>query len=238
MQTPGYHAFSYTHVLYPDGDRLGWVFALLTLTPIFVMVSYATLLASRRDLATAALTAGQLLNEVLNYVLKHAVREPRPTHVHTHWKDQPKFAMPSNHAQFVGFTATYLVLWVVRRWRVPAAYRALAVAGLLGGAAAVGVSRVYLAYHTTAQILVGWAVGAAAGCAWFGVTESVLRPLFPRVASWPLSRALLLRDCSAVEDVLTVEYEATVRAAAAGRKRLAVGSGGDGGGVFDGPKQS
>ena len=209
-------AFGYTHVLYAEGDVLGQALALVALTPVFVMVAYAVLLVSRRDLATAALAAGQLANEVVNYALKRAIREPRPTHVHQHLGTQPKWGMPSDHAQFVGFAAGYLTLWALRRWRIAPPWRAGAASALHAGAAAVAVSRVYLGYHTQRQVLAGYTVGLITGCVWFAVVELALRPLFPALAASPLAKWLLVRDCGDVENVLAVEYEATSRAAAVG----------------------
>ena len=65
-------SFSLTHVQYVQGDPWGFPAALVTLSPVFVMVAYATLVVSRRDLATAALCAGQLANEaVKSYIGRH-----------------------------------------------------------------------------------------------------------------------------------------------------------------------
>src|SRR4051812_48658583 len=57
-----YRPFSYTHVVYVEGDRLGWALSGAALLPIFIVVAYATLIASRRDLATVAMLIGQLAN--------------------------------------------------------------------------------------------------------------------------------------------------------------------------------
>ena len=220
---PSHRAFGYTHVLYREGDSLGQVLALISLTPVFVMVSYAALLLSRRDLGTAALAAGQLTNECLNYALKRLLRQPRPSHEHAHLDTQPKWGMPSDHSQFVGFAAAYLTLWAATRWRVAPAQRAVAAIALHVGAAAVMYSRVYLGYHTVAQVGVGYGVGLATGAAWYAFVEAAARPAFPALADVALARWLLVRDCGDVEDVLTVEYTATRRAAAAAAATAAAG---------------
>lgn len=199
--------FSLTHVQYEEGDRLGFLLALVSQTPVFVMVSYAVLLCSRRDLATAALATGQLLNEVVNYVLKHAIRQPRPAHVHAHAGSLPKWGMPSDHAQFVGFAAGYLTLWALRRWSVGRAWRGGVALAVHLGAGAVMFSRVYLGYHTVDQVVAGYCVGLGLGAAWHAVTEAYLRPRFASVTRWSVARALLVRDCSDV-NVLQAEYAA------------------------------
>ena len=42
--------FSLTYVTYEEGDSVGLVCALLALAPVFIIVAYATLLVSRREL--------------------------------------------------------------------------------------------------------------------------------------------------------------------------------------------
>lgn len=237
-QTGALRAFSLTHVQYVDGDPLGFPVAAVTLTPVFVMVAYATLILSRRDLATVALCVGQLLNEGVNYALKHAIKEPRPVvpgaaALHA---GAPKFGMPSDHAQFGGFLAAYLTAWAVRCWRAPAGQRALLVAGAHVAAVACAASRVYLGYHSAPQVLAGYAAGCVTGPAWYAVVQRVLRPLFPRLAASAWGRALQLRDATHVHDVLAVEYAAVSAAAAAaagaaGKRASLKAAGGSGGGA-------
>ena len=216
---PHYRAFGYTHVQYALHDRLGLLFALVSLTPVFAMVSYATLVVSRRDLATISLTLGQLLNEVVNYALKRLIRQPRPNSPFLDMGTQPKWGMPSDHSQFVGFAAGYLTLWVARRWGVAARWRAASLLGLYSLASAVLYSRHYLGYHTLEQVAVGGAVGLLLGACWFAFTEAVLRPAFPRIEAWRASRWLLMRDCTLVPNVLRAEYEATCGGSGSGGGR-------------------
>ncbi len=216
------HPLSATYVVYQQGDLLGELLALISLTPIFIMVAYAVLLASRRDLHTASLLLGQLLNEALNYVLKHIIKEPRPSRASAEFL--PEYGMPSNHAQFMGFWAGYLLLWAASgRWQVGAGWRCCAVLLLLAGTGAVGASRVYLHYHTVQQVLAGCCCGALAGLAWFAATEAALRPRFSAWAQLPWARWLLIRDCSHV-NVLLAEY-----AAVQGKEQLGKGFAGAGG---------
>ncbi len=70
--------FSLTFVRYEEGDLLGKILALFTLSPVFIMVMYATILVVRRDIQTALITMGQLINVGLNLVLKKIINDPRP----------------------------------------------------------------------------------------------------------------------------------------------------------------
>lgn len=206
MASPLVQPFSLTYVVFPVGDTLGELFALLSLAPVFIIVALATLLASRRDLATACFLAGQLGNEVLNWVLKHAVKAERPESVGGHvWV--PQYGWPSNHCQFMGFSAAHVCLWAGSRWRASAGWRVLTCAAALALAALVAASRLYLGYHDVEQVGAGLGIGALAGAAWFGVTEAALRPHFPSIAASPLARWAWVRDGSGV-DVLRAEYEA------------------------------
>lgn len=63
-------------------------------------------------------------------------------------------------------------------------WRHLLIAGGFFWAGAVAASRVYLEYHTLAQVMAGGALGALAACAWFALTHCVFTPLFPYICSW------------------------------------------------------
>jgi dolichyldiphosphatase len=200
---------SLLHVEYETGDSVGALLALISQTPIFVMVAYATLFVSRRDLATASLLTGQLLNEASNYALKHILAEPRPAGAPGF---APEHGMPSNHSQFMGFLVSAGALWALRRWRAGVIWRLAAVLGALVLATLVCASRLYLGYHDVRQVVAGAVVGVVSGIAWHAFTETALRPLFPAIANTSLARFLLVRDCSHVDNIILAEYLAAAPA--------------------------
>lgn len=130
---------------------------------------------------------GQLLNEVLNKVLKHTIKELRPV---TRSHSYGEYGMPSNHSQFMSFFATYVFLFVLIR--LPQAFnqnaflerfwRLLIIVGTWLAALLVCYSRVYLQYHTWGQVLTGVAVGIATGSLWFALTQFFLSPFYPKVS--------------------------------------------------------
>jgi len=136
--------------------------------------------------------------------LKHTLKDPRPpppfeglnAHV-------PKWGLPSDHSQFVGFFAMYVFLFV-RHSREGAVWAGAAWLGC----GAVAWSRVYLGYHAPWQVVVGVAVGAASGAAWHALTFRFLQPHYSRICGMPLARSLRMRDCSAVQDIVDAEYRA------------------------------
>jgi dolichyldiphosphatase len=217
--------FDLTYVLYTERDALGKLCALLSLAPPFLLVSLATLLASRRDLGTLALLTGALLSAGAASALKKLFRQPRPTGFGLDHLPGYEHGMPSSHAVFCFFLAAYAAAWALGgRWKEPsAALRWGAAGGALAGAAAVAGARVYLHYHSPAQVGAGAGVGAAGGLLWHAATEALLRPHFAGVAASAAGRWLRLRDCSEV-DVQRVEYEAVVRAAAGERGKGAARS--------------
>jgi hypothetical protein len=81
-----------TTVHYRPGDPFSVILAYTTLTPLIILVALITLLLFRRDLRTATLFSGLLLNECLNYVLKKTIKEARPAYLSMHF--------PSNHLLF------------------------------------------------------------------------------------------------------------------------------------------
>lgn len=64
---------------------------------------------------------------------------------------------------------------------------------LVVASALIFYSRTYLHYHTPAQVGWGAGLGVALGVLWYVFTQRVLRPMFPAIESWHISRLLLIR---------------------------------------------
>eukprot|EP00191_Tetraselmis_sp_GSL018_P000198 CAMPEP_0177612078 /NCGR_PEP_ID=MMETSP0419_2-20121207/20967_1 /TAXON_ID=582737 /ORGANISM="Tetraselmis sp., Strain GSL018" /LENGTH=114 /DNA_ID=CAMNT_0019108119 /DNA_START=779 /DNA_END=1120 /DNA_ORIENTATION=- len=77
-------------------------------------------------------------------------------------------------------------------------------AALVALSAMVAWSRVYLGYHSPAQVFAGLAAGTSFGLLWGRVTLAAA-PLFPRLERSALGEALALRDTSHLEDPLAAE---------------------------------
>jgi dolichyldiphosphatase len=128
-------AFSLTYVTYDDGDVVGFLAAGVTLAPIFIMVMYASLILFRREFHTLAMLVGQLINEISSVVLKEITEHSFPelakrpegkprTDTYTSRvlcfalsaSDKTDSGMPSSHAQFMFFFATYVTLFMANRY--------------------------------------------------------------------------------------------------------------------------
>ncbi|KAI8620546.1 PAP2 superfamily-domain-containing protein [Chytriomyces sp. MP71] len=230
----GLKPFSITHVQYARSDPLGKPLALTALFPIFIMVSYATLIAARRDLYLASVCLGQLLGEVFNIALKRLIRQPRPTTFLGNG-----YGMPSSHAQFMSYFATFVVLHLYLRsvsvqlcfqpahsmirctdahanrtsYKNPL-WKHMVTFGVIGVAGVVAFSRVYLHYHTTTQVLAGIQIGAILGLSWYIFTTRFLLPFLVdtcKVLEHPLSVQLCIRNTSDIGDLTLCEYEAIQR---------------------------
>ncbi|KAI9340049.1 phosphatidic acid phosphatase type 2/haloperoxidase [Zopfochytrium polystomum] len=205
--------FSFTFVQYDPADLLGKPLAIASLLPQILIVVYLTLALSRRDILVASTALGQLLNEVLNLIVKNTIRQPRPTSFLG-----KGYGMPSSHAQFMAFWAVNIALhfWIRVRPQ-PRLYKVLITLVVATAAVVVGYSRVHLYYHTASQVVTGIHLGTLCGTLWFLVTERVLLPAVTAsrvVERSALLRWLRVRDTSRVGDLVRVEYEAVVRAAA------------------------
>ncbi|KAH7051114.1 hypothetical protein B0J12DRAFT_740057 [Macrophomina phaseolina] len=207
MEEPALASLSLTHVHYNPHDRFSYLCAWLALVPQGLCVVYATLIWSSREAEVALMFAGQMACEALNWGLKRLIKEERPRQMYG-----KGYGMPSSHAQFVSFFSLYLALFLLYRHaphpthtHTPTTFaQRLALSVLaLGAAAAVAFSRIYLSYHTSKQVLVGCAAGAAFAVVWFGVTGWVRSSgLLKWALDTGLARALRARDLVVEEDLV------------------------------------
>ncbi|XP_066975725.1 dolichyldiphosphatase 1-like isoform X3 [Macrobrachium rosenbergii] len=114
MSDVKWKAFSLTHVEYPEGDRIGQLLAISSLTPLAIIVGFVTLILFRRDLHTIVFFAGALLNEAVNLVMKRIIAEPRPL---TRKGLYTEHGMPSSHSQMMWFFSSYSILFLIFRLR-------------------------------------------------------------------------------------------------------------------------
>lgn len=88
------------------------------------------------------------------------------------------------------------------------AERAAASALVLGAAALVAWSRVYLGYHTVSQVLVGCLAGAACAVAWYAATAAARSTgLLAWALESPVARGLRVRDLVVSEDLCQAGWE-------------------------------
>ncbi|KAF9211774.1 hypothetical protein BGZ59_007611, partial [Podila verticillata] len=102
-------SLSITHVQFVQNDILSKLLAYVTLSPLAILCGYVGAILTGRDLKAVVMLGGQLLNEVVNQMLKRLVKQARPTE---YLGDG--YGMPSSHSQFMAYFATYMVILMYR----------------------------------------------------------------------------------------------------------------------------
>ena len=205
LKMPEFTSFSLTHIVYDPSSPFSLPLTLLSLSPIFLFVSYFTLLIFTRRLTILLLALGQIANELLSLVLKEAWKAERP--FPGYGEVGRGYGMPSSHSQAAGFLVAWGVgyamtssrrygvesdeaLKLVRKWRLR-----VYVFGLVLWSSLVAYSRCvqstvlslspkedgmtgrwHLIYHSIFQVSVGYTIGLLAGTVHFIVTEYI--PLY------------------------------------------------------------
>jgi|TARA_B110000977_G_scaffold58990_1_gene80116 dolichyldiphosphatase len=207
--------FSLTYVRYPVDDVFGFFAALASLMPFCVIIATFGAFFARRELWDLGLLVGILANEVLAQFLKHVIDEPRPDSCAL--VDFCKTSgMPSSHASLAWFACSIAVLNFRRRAaahlgtqnRVLDSFGKILVMVHVPIALAVSTSRVYLGYHSFAQVAAGSVLGLVAGAAWHFFVMVPFASLFTTLETSPLGEFLGIRDSSLVADPENVARKA------------------------------
>jgi len=211
-----WRTFTLTHVDYPDGDLFAKAMAVLSLSPLVIVVVFVTVFACKRDLHTFFYGLGVILNGLLNYVLKHTIKEARPSppmgqssgYIRDSTKLFEEYGMPSSHSQFMWFVSTYMTLFVFVRLRHQEStlLKAAWCVACLTLSILVAYGRIYLHYHTWSQVAWGSFIGYAMAMLWFFLVHLVLTPLFPWIASLKVCEWLMVRDYSSIPNVMWFDY--------------------------------
>ncbi|RCH98814.1 hypothetical protein CU097_014408 [Rhizopus azygosporus] len=197
-------SISLTHVYFDPQDKISYAFAYITLAPIAILVFYASVIVSRREMAGILMLLGQLLNEVINYLLKEAIEQERP---YAHLGDG--YGMPSSHSQFIWYFAVYGALYLVKNisfhqsiWKVLISNLMLLLAIL------VSISRVYLGYHTLNQVIAGSCIGTCFGICWFALVQLIYSTgIIDTIIDSPLAKMIYLKDMRMIDNVVEWEYQ-------------------------------
>lgn len=206
---------SLTHVEYQEGDNLGKFFAIFSLLPLVIVIVFITAFLLRRDLHTFTYGVGVILNYIGNLALKKYIAEPRPK---TRSVQFEEYGMPSSHSQFMWFCSTYMLLFTMLRLHNTTSWKVLCVLVVVGASSTMSYSRVYLQYHTVAQVVWGGVVGGLGAVVWFIITQLVFTPLYPWLERCKLSEYFMIRDTTTIPNILWFEY-VTIRGEVNTRKK-------------------
>ncbi|XP_010553010.1 PREDICTED: lipid phosphate phosphatase gamma, chloroplastic-like [Tarenaya hassleriana] len=209
MDYPQLKAVTLTHVRYRRGDQVGHFLAWISLVPVFISLGgFVSHFLFRRELQGMFFAFGLVISQFVNEVIKTSVQQARPETCAL-LEACDSHGWPSSHSQYMFFFATYFTLMTCKgigfwiglrnRWIVNLLHWCLAVLTM--------ISRVYLGYHTVAQVFAGATLGAVLGATWFWFVNSVLYPYFPAIEESTLGRTFCIKDTSHIPDVLKFEYD-------------------------------
>ncbi len=198
----------YTYVLYNSSDSVAYFLSYWSLLPIFVMVTYAAWFFTRRDIEPAIIAGGQVVNDIINSIIKRLIKQERPIYATL----DRGYGMPSAHAQFMGFCATYLTLKILYHWYPTAKFtnnikndnknnqfefleKSFWIFILYLGALMVCLSRIYLHYHTCFQVSIGFLLGIfSASCFFIIIGLFRIYGIVDLVVNSPCGKFFYIRD--------------------------------------------
>ncbi|SCU90620.1 LANO_0D09384g1_1 [Lachancea nothofagi CBS 11611] len=191
--------FDDTYILYDPSDLLSYVLVYYSLLPIGILIFYFSWFLSTRELEALIIAGGQVANELLNNIIKNIIKEARPASFGSSFqKDTLRSAhgMPSAHSQFMGFFLAYWSLKLVLHWKgISTARKFGSIVAMALTTFMVAVSRIYLGYHSLAQVSVGVALGGLLGSLFY-LAVGIIRyvGLLDWLLSWRLCQMLWVKD--------------------------------------------
>ncbi|CAI0446804.1 unnamed protein product [Linum tenue] len=219
MPHPSLKAVTLTHVRYHRGDQLGHFLAWISLVPVFISFGgFVAHFIFRRELQAMFFAVGLLISQFVNEVVKTTVQQARPVTCEL-LEMCDSHGWPSSHSQYMFFFATYFTLLMLKGIGLAQTIRNKGFAFSLAWSMAVLTmySRVYLGYHTVAQVFAGASLGLVLGGTWFWVVNSLIFFYFPAIEESRFGRMFYVKDTSHISNVLQFEYD-NARAA---RKNMA-----------------
>ncbi|CAL5351073.1 unnamed protein product [Camellia sinensis] len=208
MGNPSLKAVTLTHVRYQKGDQLGHFLAWISLVPVFISLGgFVSHFIFRRELQAMFFALGLIISQFINEFVKTFVQQARPETCAL-LETCDSHGWPSSHSQYMFFFAVYFTLLTYYRIGL-LSRRQMWVAGTVVWPLALLTmySRVYLGYHTVAQVFAGAGLGLFLGAGWFWVVNSLLRSLFPAIEESAFGRLFYVKDTSHIPNVLKFEYE-------------------------------
>lgn len=201
-------AVTLTHVRYRTEDYFGLLFAWASLLPVFISLGgFITHFIFRRELQTMFFALGLLIAQFFSEFVKKAVKEARPFTCEA-LEMCDSHGWPSSHSVYMTFFSIYLTLLAARRLTFATSYgKYFTMAISWPFAAVVMYSRIYLGYHTPAQVVAGGIFGMMLGSVWFLIVNVVLVHTFPVLEELPVCKFFYIKDSTHIPNVLRFEFE-------------------------------
>ncbi|CAF0815188.1 unnamed protein product [Rotaria sp. Silwood1] len=224
---PIYRPLSITFIEYQDGDKFGFILAWFSMLPFIYIVALCTLILFRRDIQTIMYFTGFFICGIINYYLKITFKQQRPERTRNRMDYYEIHGMPSGHAQSFFYFMTYLAIFIILKSQIPGTpyicsirHRCFILVQFIA-ALLVSYSRVYLYYHTIAQVVVGGFIGTIFACIWYYFINYQFIKYIPFIIDQPLAKYLLIRDYSPIPHIIHFQYESEYAEAKRWRERYA-----------------
>lgn len=227
LSDPIYRPLSITFIEYPEGDKLGLILAWFSMLPFIYIVSLCTLILFRRDIQTIMYLAGFSVSGVINHYLKITFKQQRPERTRDRVDFYEIHGMPSAHAQSFFYFMTYLALFIILKSQMPGSPNIRSIRHRVfvflqfTAACLVAYSRVYLYYHTVAQVIVGGLLGTIFGCIWYYFINYQFIKYVPWIIDHWIAKYLMIRDYSSIPHIIHFQYESEYAEAKRCRDRYA-----------------
>lgn len=208
MATSALKAVTLTHVRYQRGDQVGHFLAWVSLVPVFISLGgFVSHFIFRRELQGMFFALGLLISQFVNEFIKTSVQQARPeTCALLEMCDS--HGWPSSHSQYMFFYAMYFTLLTFKGAGIWETTQKVLVNSLHWSLALMTMySRVYLGYHTVAQVFAGAALGIVLGAVWYWVVYYGLYCYFPVIEESSFGRMFYIKDTSHIPNVLKFEYD-------------------------------
>lgn len=183
-----------------------------------IQAVYITLFLWNRDLLTFYCCFTHLLSEIMNYILKHTFKHPRPEHgAPGGGLFEGRYGMPSQHCHCFAYLFTMVLLLVFHYYRlyIDSSKKALVLFISSVGLILQVLGRIYLRFHTVNQCLAGVAFGCISALTFYLIGIHFFLPYTEPFLKWPILRMFSFR-----KDLITQPPSMYVQQTGASRNKV------------------
>lgn len=170
-------------------DVIGMFFGYYSLLVYQIQAVYITLFLWNRDLLTFYCCFTHLLSEIMNYVLKHSLKHPRPDHgAPGGGLFEGRYGMPSQHCHCFAYLITMVLLLVFHYYRqhVDSTKKILVLTISTIGLTLQVFGRIYLRFHTVNQCLAGVSFGITSAITFYFLGLNYFLPYGDQLCKIPI----------------------------------------------------
>ncbi|KAH7439335.1 hypothetical protein KP509_04G056700 [Ceratopteris richardii] len=150
---------------------------------------------------------GLLIAQFFSEFVKTAVKQSRPLTCEA-LEMCDSHGWPSSHSVYMSFFSIYFTLLAARRLTFSTHLGKVFMMSISWPFAVVVMySRIYLGYHSPAQVAAGCCLGLILGSVWYLIVNVILVHTFPVLEELPICKFFYIKDSSHIPNVIRFEYE-------------------------------